>query len=184
LTKLFHTQPTTSALLRRTQLLPGESLASLLERLTLLNYYASSHTLQQICRSRLEAPANQDDLRLPKWAETFLRLADLTRVSPEELYAASNHFFAPSLTLPQQMATEIPWIGSTSKSILTSNLAWGRIRSPSAAQYCPHCLKSAAYHRLSWAPISSTICLEHNCLTFGQKFGQRLAKNSGSLHNE
>ncbi len=128
------------ALLRRTQLLPGKSLASVLERLTQLNYYPSARTLQQICRNCLEAPANQDELRLPRWVETFLQLADLTHIAPEELFAASDHRFAPFLTSPQQPPVEIPWTGLTSKAISTSNLAQGRLRSPSAVQYCPHCL--------------------------------------------
>ena len=164
----IHTPQSPSTLLRRTQLFPGESLVSLLERLTLLNYYASSRILQQICHSRLESPANRDDLRLPKWAETFCQLADLTCISPEKLFAASNHRFAPFLTLPQQRPAEIPWIGSTSKAILIPSLTQKRIRSPSAAQYCPRCLKSAAYHRLSWVPIASTICLEHGYLLMSQ----------------
>ena len=164
----IRTPQSPSTLLRRTQLFPGESLVSLLERLTLLNYYASSRTLQQICHSRLKSPANQDDLRLPKWAETFCQLADLTCISPEKLFAASNHHFAPFLTLPQQRPAEIPWIGSTSKAILIPSLTLKRIRSPSAAQYCPRCLKSAAYHRLSWVPIASTVCLEHGYLLTSQ----------------
>lgn len=163
-----HTLQSPSALLRRTQLLPGESLVSLLERLTLLNYYASSHTLQQVCRSRLESPANQDDLRLPKWAETFLRLADLTCISPEELYAASDHRFAPFLTPPRQSPVEISWIDSTSKAMLTRDMARGRIRSASAAQYCPRCLKTDAYHRLNWILATAAICLEHRCLLLSQ----------------
>lgn len=163
-----HTGQSSPALLRRTQLFPGESLASLLERLTLLNYYSSSRILSRICRDCLESPASQDDLAFPKWVETFLQLADLTQVSPEELYAASDHRFAPFLTPPQQLPVEIPWIESISKAMLIPNLARGRVRSASAAQYCPRCLKSAAYHRLSWVPVASTICLEHGCLLTSQ----------------
>lgn len=151
-------------LLRRTQLLPGESLVSLLERLTLLNYYPSPRILQRICCQRLEAPVSQDDLSHPKWVETFLRLADLTHISPEELFAASDHHFAPALALPLHPPAEIPWIGSISKAMLPLNLAWGRLYSSLSAQYCPRCLKTAAYHRSIWAPIAAAICLEHHCL--------------------
>ena len=161
------TQPFPS-LLRRTQFLPGESLASLLERLTQLNYYPSSRILSSICRQHLEPPANQDDLSHPKWVETYLRLADLTHISPEELYAASYHRFAPILSLPDQSPVEIPWTGSTSKVMLPSNLVRERLRFASAAQYCPRCLKTAAYHRSSWIPISAAICLEHHCLLVSQ----------------
>jgi hypothetical protein len=153
-------------LLRRTQLLPGESLVSLLERLTLLNYYRSSRILHRICHWRLKAPANEDDLTRPKWVDTFLQLADLTHISPEELYAASLHRFAPCLTLPQQSPVTIPWIGSTSKAMLTTNLSQKYLRFVLAAQYCPRCLKAAAYHRLNWTPTAAAICLEHHCLLF------------------
>jgi hypothetical protein len=112
----------------------------------------------------LEAPANQDSLAHPKWVDTFLRLADLTHISPEDLYAASDHRFAPFLTPPRQLPVEIPWIGATSKPMLTPSLASGRLRFASAAQYCPRCLKTAAYHRLSWIPTMTAICLVHRCL--------------------
>ena len=34
----------------------------------------------------------------------------------------------------------------------------------SAAQFCPMCLKQAAYHRLIWTPLATSVCLEHTCL--------------------
>ena len=157
------------SLLRRTQLLPDESLPSLLERLSQLNYYPSPRILSDICLDPPEAlGAIPDNLACPQWAETFLRLAELTRISPEDLYAASNHHFAPFLNPPGQTPLEIPWMGSTSKVVLTYNLAYGCLRSATAAQYCPHCLKTAAYHRLNWVPIPAAICLEHHCLLVSQ----------------
>jgi len=159
---------TPRSLLRRTQLLPGESLASLLERLSQLNYLPYPRTLSRICCEHLHAPAGFDNLAHPKWVETFLRLADLTHIAPEDLYAASDHRFAPLLTPPRWPIAELPWIGATSKAMLTSSLAHGRLRSVSSAQYCPQCLKNAAYHRLSWIPTMSAICLEHGCLLVSQ----------------
>jgi len=38
------------------------------------------------------------------------------------------------------------------------------LRPERAVQYCPLCLKVAAYHRLIWLPIASAACLEHKCL--------------------
>jgi hypothetical protein len=162
--KPIHTLQPSLLLLRRTPLLPGESLVSLLERLAQLNYYPSPLTLDHICRQRLKPPANKDDLARPKWAETFLQLSDLTKISPDGLYAASIHRFAPCLTLPQHPPVEIPWIGATSKAMLPTNLAQAHLRFTLAAQYCPQCLKTAAYHHLIWTPVSAAICLEHHCL--------------------
>jgi hypothetical protein len=164
----FHTTKSIPPLLRRTQLLPGESLSSLLERLAQLNYYPSLSVLHLICREHLDLPANRDDLARPRWHETFLQLADLTHIAPEVLYSASNHRFAPLLSPPSQLLVEFPWAGSASKVMLTFNLAYGRLRPASAAQYCPRCLQMTAYHRLSWTPISAAICLEHRCLLMSQ----------------
>jgi len=155
-------------LLRRTQLLPGESLVSLLERLTQINYYPSVRTLRAICHEPLAEPAYQDGLALPKWGETFLKLADLTHLSPEELFAASNHRFAPYLALPSRPPAELLWIGGDAKAILTPIQARRRLRSVSAAQFCPVCLKTSSYHRLSWIPTAAAICLEHRCLLVNQ----------------
>lgn len=156
------------SLLRRTQLLPGESLASLLERLRQRNYYLSATIWEHVCLDGLDPPANQDDPVRPKWVETFLRLAALTQISPEVLFAASAHRFAPLLARPQHPPVEIPWIGATSKAILVAHQARERVRSASAAQYCPQCLQAAAYHRLRWIPTTAAICLQHRCLLVDQ----------------
>ena len=87
-----------TSLLRRTQLLPGESLPSLLERLAQLNYYPHSGVLGWICRERIGDSAPQNNIARPKQAQTFFQLAQLTQISPEELFAASDHRFAPKST--------------------------------------------------------------------------------------
>jgi hypothetical protein len=147
-------------LLRRTQLLPGESLPSLLERLTQLNYYPHSRVLSWVCHERLDSPANPDSLSRPKWVQTFLKLAELSQVSVEKLYEASDHRFIPVLTPPGQM----PWMGAASRPMVTPILAHSHLRPTTAAQFCPLCLKSSSSHRLSWVPAAAAICLEHSCL--------------------
>jgi hypothetical protein len=152
-----------SSLLRRTHLLPGESLPSLLERLTRLNYYSHSHTLKHICNERLEASMDQDDLTCPRRVDTFLQLAQLTGISTEDLFAASRHRFAGVLLLPHQSPEKINWVEKSSKNILSRGQAQGHLRSGAAAQYCPVCLKTSAYHRLNWTPSAVAICLDHLC---------------------
>jgi hypothetical protein len=164
----IHATKSIPSLLRRTQLLPGESLSSLLERLAQLNYYPSLRTLSHICHYYSDALESKDDLERPRKVETFLRLSDLTHISPEDLYAASNHRFTSLLSPSGQLPVEFPWIGSSSKVMLTYNLAYGCLRSATAAQYCPHCLKIATYHRLNWTPVPAAICLEHRCLLVSQ----------------
>jgi hypothetical protein len=83
------TDPTTP-LLRRTSLLPNESLASVLERLAQLNFYANSGLIQTISRERLAAMNMEDDLAQPTQLETFQQLANLTHLPLDDLYAASD----------------------------------------------------------------------------------------------
>jgi hypothetical protein len=151
-------------LLRRTQLLPGESLPSLLERLTGLNHYLYPHTLKHICNERLAAFMGLDDPAYPRRGDTFFELAHLTQLSVEDLFAASRHRFTPALLLPHQSPEQSDWIGNSSKSLLSRMRAQGHLRSDSAAQYCPVCLTSSAYHRLQWIPFATAVCLEHLCL--------------------
>lgn len=148
-------------LLRRSPLLPGESLPSLLERLVVGNYYPHLGALQRICFGRT---VHQDNLGLPYEQETFLRLADLTRLAPEALFAASSHRFAALLTPPHETPLQIPWGDGTAKTLLPPAYAHGRLRPVSAAQFCPLCLKTAPYHRLAWMPVAAALCLEHHCL--------------------
>lgn len=151
-------------LLRRTQFLPGESLPSLLERLVQLNYYPSLRILRYICCD----PLIRDDITCPSSVDTFLRLSDLTHISPEDLYAASNHHFATFLTLPGQLPADFLWVEENSKIGLPKSYLYSSLRTTSNARYCPYCLKAAGYHRLSWIPIAAAICLEHQCLLVSQ----------------
>ncbi len=154
----------TQPLLRRSALLPGESLASLLERLAQLNFYPNSKTLTSIYRARLAESATPDDLMRPTRCETFEQLACLTQVSPDDLHAASDHGFAPILTPPGAPPTTMAWTGATTKPLLLSRWARLYLRYVTAVQFCPRCLKAAPYHRLSWVPRAAAICLEHQCV--------------------
>jgi hypothetical protein len=151
-------------LLRRTQLLPGESLPSLLERLVQLNYYPSTGILSKLCHARLDPPANKDSIYRPKYVQTFLQLAELVRVPVEELYNASDHRLAPTLTPPGQETTWMPWTDGAFKSVMARSLPQSHLRSSRAAQFCPLCLQNSPHHHLSWVPAASTICLDHLCL--------------------
>ena len=71
-------------LLRRSKLLPGESLPSLLERLAKLNYYEHSRVIENICRIRT-GNRYVDNAARPKSAQTFLQLARLTRVNEHQM---------------------------------------------------------------------------------------------------
>lgn len=90
--------------------------------------------------------SHQEVMTLPILATAFdKRLAKHVKKPANPFLAAPNEAFV-------------------AKPVMNAENPVGKRRQPSAAQYCPHCLKSAAYHRLSWIPISSTTCLEHSCL--------------------
>jgi len=151
-------------LLRRTKLLPGESLPSLLARLAQLNYYPHWGLIGRICCEGTENPLSLDYIARPKQAQTFFQLARLTLIHPEELFAASDHRFAPVLTAPGQGKVFMTWPDGEPKQMVTAAIIGRRIRPPSAAQFCPLCLRESAYHRLSWIPSASAVCLRHHCL--------------------
>ena len=151
------------ALLRRTPLLPDESLPSFLERLTRLNHYPSSRMLSGICAERVETGFGQDPLDCPRCAETFVELAHLTQVSAEALFAASHHCFAPAFQLPDQAVETLGGRGLAGLPLLSSVQARCYLRTDTAAQYCPQCLENSPHHRLHWIPTAAAICLEHGC---------------------
>jgi len=154
----------TVPLLRRTPLLPGESLPSLLERLAQLNYYGGTSVLTWLCRAQREPPLNLDKPACLRFGSTLLRLAHLTQLPAAELWAASAHRFTPLLTPSGELAADSAWLKAPNQPCALPSQAHAALRPPTAAQYCPLCLQTAPYHRLSWLPVAATLCLEHRCL--------------------
>lgn len=151
-------------LLRRTALLPHETLASLLARLTLLNFYTSGHLIRALGRRRLAAAQIVDDPAVPTRLETFQELARLTGQTLDTLYAASHQRFADWLVPLDQPPQQMPWLGSETRPRLDQRQVGVYLRPPTSVQYCPQCLEVAAYQRLSWLPRSAAMCVEHQCL--------------------
>lgn len=161
--KIAYTQNLT--LLVRTTIQPGESLQSLLTRLSRLNDYDVPDTLFQLIQEGAgKQPVLKERIALPRRIEMYQRLEALAVIGIAELYAASAHRFANILTPPD---TPIDLLG-ISEDISLPLLAWSlaakQLRPASAGQFCPLCLRSAAYHRLIWLPIAVSACLEHSCL--------------------
>jgi hypothetical protein len=154
----------TQPLLRRTTLLPSESLASVLERLTQLNFYDDLCLIRAVGRERLAALNIVDDLTQPTRLETFQQLATLTQLSLDELYAASDQRFAAWLDPLDQTAQPMLWLDRTTRPRVNPRWARAQLRTSEATQFCPMCLNAAAYHRMSWIPRAAAICLEHLCL--------------------
>ncbi len=154
-----------SALLKRTSVQPGESLQSLLARLSWLNDYDAPDTLSQILQEgRGKQGILKDRASLPRQAEMYQRLEALTGLGVSDLYAASAHRFTNILTPPDQPIQLLEILHDKYSPLLAQSLTSKQIRPTSAGQFCPLCLKDSAYHRLIWMPIAVSACLKHSCL--------------------
>jgi hypothetical protein len=75
-------------LLCRSSLRPGESLQSLLVRLSEKNHYPSTRTVAQICQERLTQP---DRIDRPRHAQTYTQLSALVGIPADRLYNRRYH---------------------------------------------------------------------------------------------
>lgn len=145
----------------RSPLLPGESLASLLVRLSLLNAYPSPGMVISIGKERLSV---KDVLTQPRCAETYDVLADLTQLTPETLYQATPHALAERLALSGDASPTAELADGGVGSLLSPSMLQHHIRSAQRASFCPRCLQEAPYHRLAWMFCALNVCLTHHCL--------------------
>ncbi len=152
-----HTHP----FLCRSPLLPGESLASLLVRLSLLNAYPSPNMVVTIGRERL---FGKDVLTQPRYVETYHMLESLTGLAPITLYRATPHTFAQQLALPGDELSTVKLADGGVLPLLSPSMLQSHIWSAQRASYCPHCLQEEPYHRLSWMLCALNICPTHRCL--------------------
>lgn len=150
-------------LLCRSPLLPGESLPSLLIRLAKLNRYLPT-MLPRLCWA--DVPGYQ--VEHPTQLDLFQHLADLTQLAPVQLYQATRHVFAPILTPPGVEPERLTLTSGETGFLLPRRLVGTHVHRDTAAQFCPHCLQEAAYHRLIWLPIAVTTCLKHHCLLLNE----------------
>ncbi len=156
-------------LLVRPRLLPGESLPSWLLRLSALNgrkvpdrltplIFGGERTHERF-RGRLGHPSRVD---------IYDRLASLTLTEVGDLYAATWNVLATTLTPPADAIAALDLPGRPASPLLAPGTAVRLVYKTSAVQYCPACLREAAYHRLLWTAVPVASCARHNCaLSFG-----------------
>lgn len=154
-------------LLRRSPLLPGESLSSLLARLTRLNYYDSPTTIEWLCQRGLEIHGSVS-LALPVHARMFEWMAKLTQIDPADLYAATPHRFAEVLRAPDTEGQSLELPSDMVMPRLPRGTASKQIQPTCRAKFCPDCLQEWPYHRLIWAHVMSAACLKHQRLLVNQ----------------
>lgn len=155
----------TTPLLRRSLLLPGESLPSFLIRLAHLNYFDPPQRLERMCLTDWDRLAQTSR---PVSVETFERMAVLTRTEPLALYATTAHRFASILTPPDRPAK---WLRLPGNRVVPCLMPQGlsyQLRPDAAAQFCSDCLQAAPYHRLAWALVAVSACLSHQKVLIDQ----------------
>jgi TniQ len=148
-------------------LMPGESLASFLVRLARANFYDPPSILTRLILDG--APGSvKDNLNYPEQARTFERIATLAGIEARELYAATPHVFGRVLAFPADKV-DLLWLREgASLSLLPAPIDPTLFRPAHASQFCPKCLDQAAYHRLTWLPVATSVCLDHGCLLVHQ----------------
>lgn len=172
------TSPLPYTLLRRSPLMPGESLGSLLARLVKCNGYDAPYTLQLLVSPELSGrrsykQENWDNMARPFRARTYERLAALTKIKPIDLYKATEHSLGTTVTPPGQELESI-YIGDESNlqalPIVSNRLVHLHFYTAAAAQYCPLCLREdeVRYHRLIWSARAIAACTRHEVLLVNQ----------------
>lgn len=168
----------TKTLLRRRPLQTNESLFSLLIRLAKANHYDTYTILSgQILSAIREKNPVKDKLSCPYQPYTYEYIAIITKIEVFKLYIATAHRFAQIITPPNGTINKIRFSDSTSAPILSPGIASKQLRPARAAQFCPECLTAAPYHRLAWAHLAVSACLEHQCLllTNCQSCGKKIS---------
>ena len=151
----------TPQLLRTSDLLPDESLPSWLVRLAALNHYDSPNVLTRLCR--LNQFGDEPALR-PSGCATFERIAMLTGMTPDRLYASTVHRFAPMLSFPDQPSDQLTLPNGQVMPCFVPEKRYRSLRPDAAAQFCPDCLRVRPYHRLTWVLSAVSVCLPHHQL--------------------
>lgn len=157
------------SLLRRRSLQPQELLLSLIIRLTWLNCY---ETPREIERLVFEGPGfsrgTHDNLALPMALKTYERLFTLTCIEPITLYNSTYHRFASAFAFPPHSMEFFKLPGNVPVPRLPVPYGLNQLRPLARGQFCPFCLKDAAYFPLRWAPTAVSVCLSHKCLLVDQ----------------
>jgi predicted site-specific integrase-resolvase len=150
-------------------LLMGESLASYLMRLGKANFYCPPSILTELILDGIGGEASlKDRIDFPRQVEVFERIARLAGIGCRQLYEASAHRFAVVLAPPDSEISLLRLPGDHVVPLLSDSAAQKQVRSTSACQYCPICVRQHPYHRLIWHLVATSVCLEHRCLLINQ----------------
>ncbi|MCC6607211.1 MAG: TniQ family protein [Anaerolineae bacterium] len=153
-------------LLYRPPILPEETLPSYLYRLASANLL-SPNQLEALIVSHLKT---QDNVKRLLRADSIDVLAKLTGLEPYKIFWASEHSLVTLLEdLDDQGLYETVTLDSGfSFPLLTLNATSAHLRWVSFSQFCPYCLREAAYQRRAWRVRKVAACIHHQCLLVDQ----------------
>jgi hypothetical protein len=158
-------QNASQSLISRTSILQDESLMSLLIRLTTLNFYELPVFLRRIVSEHPNTLSYfKDDIEFPLKSTTYEKLTSLTQLDANSLYKTTLHRFAAILTPPPYTIAYFRLPTGITAPYFPKGYFYNQLRLQKAVQFCPNCLKEAAYYRLRWAPVAISVCLQHKCL--------------------
>jgi hypothetical protein len=133
-------------------------------RLAAANAYVPPTLLNRLCDRRLAKLGVRDNLTSPKRPQIFEVLADLARCSARDLAQASIHSLTQAPVLARLECAQIHLSDGTPVQLLDGQLRSRYIRPPRHAQFCPECLREAAYQRRAWVLSDVVACLQHRRL--------------------
>jgi hypothetical protein len=117
--------------------------------------------MERLCRERLTC---SDRVTQPTEAKTYQVLVDLVGIDANELYAASVHRFAATITPPTHNRQSIVLPSGQIVPVSCDTFLRAHTWSESDVQFCPLCLKESTYHCVGWMPVAASVCLVHRCL--------------------
>lgn len=150
-------------LLRRRSLLPGESLPSLLIRLSNANYYDPPSIVIGLALTQKGGNKYYTSIFRDLSPTILEYLKALTKLSSLALYSSTYHRFTPIIT-SSEVNLKFLELDNASMPLFTGNITQLHMRSEFAVQFCPECMKNLAYHHLIWTPAVVAVCLQHKCL--------------------
>ncbi|MEO8391579.1 MAG: TniQ family protein [Chloroflexota bacterium] len=142
---------------------PGESWVSFFYRVGVHNYDEAFRLVEGICREYLRNQQIKDNFLCPQLPKTMSFLGNLTWVSEQQVYEATLHRFAPTLTPFSHPITSIEFCDGVSRPVLEAT-KHHQFVAPHEARFCPLCLREQPFHRLDWSLNLILACRKHQCL--------------------
>ncbi len=151
-------------LLVRPPILPEETLPSYLYRLAGANLL-SQHQFKALLNSCLKENDNVNGLLR---GDTCNVLAQLTNLESYKIFWASKHSIATLVEDLDDTYDTVTLDSGFSFPLLTEKAANLHIRKAGRSQFCPECLREAAYQRRAWRARKIAACIHHECLLVDQ----------------